>query len=251
MKKGFTLIELLVVIAIIAILAAILFPVFAQAQEKARQTSCLSNLKQLGTAMILYCDDWDDAFPKVVPQKDPIVIGEDPDGDYHGEALSDEWKGYPGAEGCAYVLANWTDFGVQNYGFVYTWADSIYPYVKNTNMYKCPTVGDWISYGYNPFCPDAGGMASVKSPSERVMFGDTVSEEDYWNCCVPGLITVSVSKQGDVLRHNKGSNFCLCDGHAKYFKNGQGPWEGWTSSTAKKNSYLGDMSNKWWLPTQE
>ena len=62
-KKGFTLIELLVVIAIIAILAAILFPVFAQAREKARQTSCLSNMKQLGTATQLYMDDYDETFP--------------------------------------------------------------------------------------------------------------------------------------------------------------------------------------------
>src|SRR2546426_2934798 len=62
-RRGFTLIELLVVIAIIAILAAILFPVFAQAREKARQISCLSNQKQLGTAMQLYLQDWDERFP--------------------------------------------------------------------------------------------------------------------------------------------------------------------------------------------
>jgi len=62
-KSAFTLIELLVVIAIIAILAAILFPVFAQAREKARQASCLSNEKQLGTAMIMYVQDFDEAFP--------------------------------------------------------------------------------------------------------------------------------------------------------------------------------------------
>lgn len=59
-KRGFTLIELLVVIAIIAILAAILFPVFARARENARKSNCLSNLKQLGTAHMMYCQDYDE-----------------------------------------------------------------------------------------------------------------------------------------------------------------------------------------------
>ncbi len=62
-KNGFTLIELLVVIAIIAILAAILFPVFAQAREKARQTSCLSNVKQIGTGFAMYTQDYDEQYP--------------------------------------------------------------------------------------------------------------------------------------------------------------------------------------------
>ena len=63
-KHGFTLIELLVVIAIIAILAAILFPVFAQAREKARGSTCISNCRQLGTALQLYCDDYDETYPR-------------------------------------------------------------------------------------------------------------------------------------------------------------------------------------------
>src|SRR5205809_4417491 len=62
-RQAFTLIELLVVIAIIAILAAILFPVFARAREKARQISCLSNLKNIGTATLMYLQDYDETFP--------------------------------------------------------------------------------------------------------------------------------------------------------------------------------------------
>src|SRR5438270_6868122 len=63
-RNGFTLIELLVVIAIIAILAAILFPVFAQAREKARQASCQSNMKQLSTAILMYAQDYDESYLK-------------------------------------------------------------------------------------------------------------------------------------------------------------------------------------------
>jgi prepilin-type N-terminal cleavage/methylation domain-containing protein len=66
MRRGFTLIELLVVIAIIAILAAILFPVFAQAREKARQTQCMNNLKQMATASMTYIQDYDERFPMAV-----------------------------------------------------------------------------------------------------------------------------------------------------------------------------------------
>ena len=62
-QKAFTLIELLVVIAIIAILAAILFPVFAQAREKARAVSCLSNLKQIGLACMMYVQDYEETYP--------------------------------------------------------------------------------------------------------------------------------------------------------------------------------------------
>src|SRR6186997_888417 len=69
-REGFTLIELLVVIAIIAILAAILFPVFAKAREKARQSSCQNNMKQLATAIVAtYANDWDERFPSSVLDK--------------------------------------------------------------------------------------------------------------------------------------------------------------------------------------
>src|SRR5215213_4475316 len=91
---AFTLIELLVVIAIIAILAAILFPVFAQAREQARPTSCLSNLKQLGTGAMMYLQDFDETYPA-------------------------NWAG---------SAAKW--FARDPVGGNYHWNDAIYPYVK-------------------------------------------------------------------------------------------------------------------------
>ncbi|HEY3331043.1 MAG TPA: DUF1559 domain-containing protein [Capsulimonadaceae bacterium] len=101
-RRGFTLIELLVVIAIIAILAAILFPVFATAREKARQTTCTSNLKQLGLAYLQYVQDYDEYFPA-------------------SSAIS--WS----SNGSATVALN-------GYG----WAAQIYPYVKSAASYVCP-----------------------------------------------------------------------------------------------------------------
>src|ERR1051326_5958910 len=87
--KAFTLIELLVVIAIIAILAAILFPVFAQAREKARQTSCLSNEKQLGLAVMQYLQDYDELLPTGTAE----YCWQDPNGQYPPEC----WNSAPGA----------------------------------------------------------------------------------------------------------------------------------------------------------
>ena len=80
-RRGFTLIELLVVIAIIAILAAILFPVFARAREKARQSSCLSNVKQIGLGMLMYVQDYDERFPTLYHGESPrtdVVMKIDP-----------------------------------------------------------------------------------------------------------------------------------------------------------------------------
>src|SRR5690348_6369695 len=73
-RRAFTLIELLVVIAIIAVLASILFPVFSQAREKARSISCLSNCRQIGTALYMYIEDYDEKYPQEHPStSDPVV----------------------------------------------------------------------------------------------------------------------------------------------------------------------------------
>src|SRR5438132_13324872 len=105
-RRGFTLIELLVVIAIIAILAAILFPVFAQARDKARQTTCVSNAKQIALALMQYQQDYDERF---VPTRFTI----------------------PGpAQGVC-------DGGTR----IQPWSETIQPYVKNEGVVQCPSDG--------------------------------------------------------------------------------------------------------------
>jgi prepilin-type N-terminal cleavage/methylation domain-containing protein len=107
-RSAFTLIELLVVIAIIAILAAILFPVFAQAREKARQTSCLSNMKQLALGIITYSQDYDEMFPLATNE------------------------------------VNLTNPAVAPVNlFDVTWVNFTQSYIKNLNIFICPSVKDF------------------------------------------------------------------------------------------------------------
>jgi prepilin-type N-terminal cleavage/methylation domain-containing protein len=135
-KRGFTLIELLVVIAIIAILAAILFPVFARAREQARKTTCISNLRQMGSAVMMYVQDYDEVFPVANQEADRI-----PNGQAH----------------------NWLASGSRFPHLV----DVIAPYTKNEAMHRCPTLsnpversgaGNFVnngrggSYGYRCYC---------------------------------------------------------------------------------------------------
>jgi prepilin-type N-terminal cleavage/methylation domain-containing protein len=104
-RGGFTLIELLVVIAIIAILAAILFPVFARARERARVTSCLSNMKQCALATLMYLQDYDDTFPRVPNVADAYLHPNQP---------------------------------LEKQGWLY-WAQMVQPYIKNQRILACPS----------------------------------------------------------------------------------------------------------------
>jgi len=110
-RRAFTLIELLVVIAIIAILAAILFPVFAQARAKARQTTCLSNLKELGLGESMYKQDYDESYSF-----------------WNWGNSADVHCGAPNAAGCGH--------------FESVWFNGIYPYIKNFGIYECPSSND-------------------------------------------------------------------------------------------------------------
>lgn len=121
-KQGFTLIELLVVIAIIAILAAILFPVFAQARAKARQTTCLSNLKQIGLATGMYVQDYDENF---YPHRNNTGAESNP-------LIAD--GGGSNITGSARTKTFWISL--------------LQPYVKNYELFKCPSNSSpWVKYG--------------------------------------------------------------------------------------------------------
>src|SRR5579871_1952211 len=130
-RHGFTLIELLVVIAIIAILAAILFPVFARAREQARRTSCLSNEKQIGLALFMYAQDVDETLPERY-------------GDCCGAATYYDYE------------------TVNGVGYERTWKAMHNPYIKSKDVYKCPS-NDARNYG-NWVDSTAGG-GNVQSPT--------------------------------------------------------------------------------------
>src|SRR5689334_17602385 len=124
-QDAFTLIELLVVIAIIAILAAILFPVFARAREAARKTSCLSNMRQLGTASKMYIQDYDECYP------DSRVT-------WNNGAPGPGWVGgiyYGATHICVYAHRRYLNDGKTIGGMA-----AVYnPYIKNIQIFRCPS----------------------------------------------------------------------------------------------------------------
>src|SRR5579862_3546832 len=129
-RTGFTLIELLVVIAIIAILAAILFPVFAQAREKARQATCLSNEKQIALAMLMYNQDYDEKLPGATDAQKIIQLGT------CSNSTPGTWDS-PASDG----IADWSwemyDTGPGGEARM-TWDVLIQPYMKSHGALTCP-----------------------------------------------------------------------------------------------------------------
>jgi prepilin-type N-terminal cleavage/methylation domain-containing protein/prepilin-type processing-associated H-X9-DG protein len=200
MRRGFTLIELLVVIAIIAILAAILFPVFAKAREKARSASCMSNLKQIALAGIMYRQDYDE-------RNVPGYIGTDP--------------GSPGRFPPGPVWPE-TDY--------VHWPNLLYPYIKNAQIFACPSdTSVFPGYGINQTnaIPDAdfeGFIADsvVQDVAGSVWFMDSAAPvwAGWWMVTPPGTYDPNAAVTMFDLRvnprHNDGANFAFYDGHVKW-----------------------------------
>jgi prepilin-type N-terminal cleavage/methylation domain-containing protein/prepilin-type processing-associated H-X9-DG protein len=242
LTSAFTLIELLVVIAIIAILAAILFPVFAQAREKARQTSCLSNLKQLGTATMMYVQDYDEQFMEIYSKLNNGAT-DWPTMDVNKPGTSEPAGWYTGPK-LGLTPPNW--------------AYNLQPYIKNTNVMACPsaarttwkpaTTTDNSAYVYSNWIADGGAgggapavtLASIPKTADTVMFWDTgkanrVVEIQGWygikdwnNPCkswpdneIDKAYTCPNCNADWLPRHMDGRNFVYGDGHAKWSKDSQ------------------------------
>lgn len=198
-KAGFTLIELLVVIAIIAILAAILFPVFGKARENARKSACLSNLKQLGLGFMQYTQDYDGKLP--------------------GAGQYQKWK-----NGGHWVAGNnaaslTTTAGVYSPGpgqTVDVQDGAIYSYVKNDQVYICPSNLDGRQKldTYTMNCAVAGAQDSVITETSAViLLDDEATNNDGF------FYAVSNPNSTDQLTklHNGGGNLLFVDGHAKFY----------------------------------
>jgi len=198
-QAGFTLIELLVVIAIIAILAAILFPVFAKAREKARGASCQSNMKQLMLALLMYAGDYDGRITACRMGRPA------------------EWNG-PFPQLC------------QNAPFYWTWHAAVQPYVKNNQLGICPSLGVLDnetsataadmphSIAMNArWCNDWGlnvwaQIEMIQEPALQIMLG-----EDRW---VDMNIWCHPNGGNNCFQtpHNGGQNYAFLDGHVKWMR---------------------------------
>jgi prepilin-type N-terminal cleavage/methylation domain-containing protein/prepilin-type processing-associated H-X9-DG protein len=261
-KSGFTLIELLVVIAIIAILAAILFPVFAQAREKARAASCLSNQKQAGLAMLMYAQDYDEEIAPCWNQSQS--------GPFDG--------------------TNWF-----NYPLWHSWVSLIQPYVKNLQVFHCPSSAGgpaiWAGQFYNErnisLWPDLGlnyqylsptnngdwydrygkPQAGINSVAETIMFVDSgelsnagggiismvIDPPDGWTSPNTlgwggwGTDGTLGPHGGTKPRHSLGANVTMVDGHVKHYAtNAIAQGSNWDPTKTQEQVIITDYTKYLW-----
>ncbi len=194
MKRGFTLIELLVVIAIIAILAAILFPVFARAREKARQASCLSNVKQVQLAILMYVQDYDERF--CLGRQ--TMLGISPTAYRYWYNLVQPYVN----NNQIWYCPSHKDVSTISYGW------NIYGRHSRNGMGYYD--GNIYTYTGERLC-----LAEIPYPASTINIGDqdTVDDAHSWR----GYIYLtSFSRYSDL--HNGGGNFGYVDGHAKWAK---------------------------------
>lgn len=212
LRKGFTLIELLVVIAIIAILAAILFPVFAQAREAARKTNCVSNMRQLGTGIMMYAQDYDEL---IVPNHAPYQMV---------QCSTNRWM---------------------------EWWYLIQPYVKNNGIFACPSsrtgpsgigvqdpqcganwrityakrgCGDNVLPGEGSSILWNGSLAEIEEPADTIAIGEWAgnvngqTNQNGHRLCPHWHVGRTHVGYVHPFRHQEGTNYVFHDGHAKFLR---------------------------------
>ncbi len=189
-RCGFTLIELLVVIAIIAILAAILFPVFAKAREKARQTSCLSNMKQINLAVLMYSNDYDEKYPGVRMC-------------YQVNGVGVSWRRL-----VIPYIRNQALFQCPSATDRLSWCEE--SDLGMPTSYAFATAGCDQTHQYFCYCCDrVVALAAIERPAE------TLTLVEWTNGCNPDACAWCGDK---FCGHNEQANFAMADGHCKSLK---------------------------------
>jgi prepilin-type N-terminal cleavage/methylation domain-containing protein/prepilin-type processing-associated H-X9-DG protein len=236
-KGAFTLIELLVVIAIIAILAAILFPVFSQAREKARTTACLSNTKQLGLAFMMYTQDYDETMPGAYMESYGTAAGGSPNAANGNNCPNTSVAGKLGA----WMYQCDFDSGSNDISNYDPSQGTLYPYTKNAQIFVCPTDGtrELNSYAYNALLLSVWNsdleiwqgmaLAQFREPADTALLVEEAdtdgplssggTDDAYFapdsTSVLDGPITCPINDLS--TRHTGGSNVALADGHSKWY----------------------------------
>ncbi len=214
MRRGFTLIELLVVIAIIAILAAILFPVFARARDRARQTTCNSNLRQLGIATMMYVQDYDETFPWFYFGTSTSRAFGYYDAIYPYVMNDGLWICPSGQWGPTH--GNWRDDFPSGEGPYMRRFRSSYASVRNSRAVRMPPMSRGSS--------DQVSLGEVVRPSETVLMLETRTRQPYHVADLgfneDGTPSDEQMREDGRLgflmyRHNQMMNIAYCDGHVK------------------------------------